>query len=163
MSREDREKLTDRIAKTDYVFRRKVDSFEEAYPTIAKLHVEVTESQIGHGSSQCTRTFTERDFQHAVNCSNPPCYGGGVEIGWIIHDMVRDKKTDHEELKRCQGYEGSPKGRRRIRNCFHSFRIKAHIEYKDNTTEDEQQTTQPVAGCRRQGAPQPGPCLTKKK
>ncbi len=52
-------------------------------------------------------------------------------MGEIIHAMVRDKKTDHEEERKCQGYEGSPKGRKRYRSCLHSFHIKAHIDYKD--------------------------------
>lgn len=142
MSREDREKLTDRINKTEYVFSQKVDSFEKAYPTIASLRVEVTESELGFGGSPRTWTFTERNFRHAVNCSNSLCYGGGVEIGWIIHDMAREKKTDHEEVKMCQGYEGSPKGKRRYRSCVHSFRIKAHVEYKAEPKPNQEKDTQ---------------------
>ena len=107
MSRDKREKLTDRINKSEYVFSRKVDSFEEAYPTITSLRVEVTEEEIGLSSASRTWTFTEKNFIHAVNCSNSMCYGGGVEIGWMIHDMARNKQTDHEEIKRCEGYEGS--------------------------------------------------------
>jgi len=141
MSRKDREKLTDRINKTSYVFSRKVDSFEEAYPTIASLRVEVTESDLGFGRSPRTWPFTERNFQHAVNCSNPMCYGGGVEIGWMIHDMARNKETDREESKMCQGYEGSPKGRKRYRSCLHSFRIKVHVKYKEEGDSREQENT----------------------
>lgn len=136
MSRDKREKLTDRINKSEYVFSRKVDSFEEAYPTIASLRVEVTEEEIGLSSASRTWTFTEKNFIHAVNCSNSMCYGGGVEIGWMIHDMARNKQTDHEEIKRCEGYEGSPKGRRRYRSCLHAFHIKAHVEYKEDNRKE---------------------------
>lgn len=133
MSR-DREKLTERINNTDYVFSKKVNSFQEAYPTIASLRIEVTESSFGFGSSSRTWTFTEANFRHAINCSNSMCYGDGVELGWMLHDMVRKKQIQHEERKGCQGYEGSPKGRRRYRSCLHSFQIKAQVEYKKRTT-----------------------------
>ena len=131
MARENREKLTDVINITNYVFSRKVDSFTEAYPTIAKLRVEVTESDLGVDKPKYTRTFTEGNFSHAVNCHNSLCYRGGVELGWIIHDMVRNKQTDLEETKLCQGYEGSPKGKSRYGSCLHMFHIKALVEYKD--------------------------------
>lgn len=96
--------------------------------------------ELGFRGSPRTWTFTERNFRHAVNCSNSPCYGGGVEIGWIIHDMARTEQADREETKMCQGCEGSPKGRRRYRSCLHSFHIKAHVEYK-NGGEGQQETT----------------------
>lgn len=138
MGRNNREKLTDRINQTNHVFSRKVDSFAEAYPTIASLRVEVTEeSGIGWGRSDSKWVFTEQNFRHAVNCSNTMCYGGGVEIGWLIHDMARNKETDREENKKCQGYEGSPKGRRRHRSCMNMFQIKAHVEYKDGAVDKE--------------------------
>lgn len=133
MSRDDREKLTDRINNTQYVFSKKVDSFQEAYPTIASLRIEITEQEFGLGSSSQTTSFSEKDFRHAVNCSNSSCSGGGVELGWILHDMARDKQAEYEGTKKCQGYEGSPKGRRRYRSCTHSFQIKIHAEHKSDS------------------------------
>ena len=136
----DREKLTDIINNTDYVFSQKKSKFYEAYPSIAKLHVEVYEATMGLGSETREWVLTEENFRHAVNCSNSVCYGGGIEIGWFIHDMVRDKATDRELRQKCKGYEGSPKGRKRYRSCFHSFHIKAHIEYKEGDKKEEKKT-----------------------
>ncbi len=138
MGRNDREKLTDRINSSNYVFSRKVNSFEEAYPTVVSLRVEVTERDVGLGGSSQSWTLTEKNFNHALNCSNPRCYGGGVEIGWIIHDMARDRRTDLEETKKCQGYEGSPKGMKRYRSCLHSFHIRAHVEYKNEIKKSDE-------------------------
>jgi len=131
MGKDDREKLTDIIKNTDHVFSQKVSTFSEAYPSIAKLHVEISEAAMGFGSETRQLVLTEDNFRHAVNCSNPVCYGGGIEIGWIIHNMVSKKESDHEERQKCKGYEGSPKGRRRYRSCIHSFHVKAHVEYKE--------------------------------
>jgi hypothetical protein len=134
--------LTDRLNKTEPVFSRKVNSFQEAYPTVASLRAEVSESEIGLGGSRGSWTFTEHNFQHAVNCSNSVCYGGGVELGWILHDMVRSRKTEHEETKMCQGYEGSPKGRRRYRRCLNTFHIKIHVVYRDDEESEKTESTQ---------------------
>lgn len=111
MSRRDREKLTDVIKKWGYVFSPRAASFQEAYPTIAQLRVEVTEDQTLMGGSARRWTITESHFRHTVDCSNPLCYRGGVTIGWMIHDMAYSKETNREETKRCEGYEGSPQGK----------------------------------------------------
>ncbi len=47
MGRDDRQKLSDVVNNTDYLFKKKVNSFEEAYPSIASLQVEVTETSLG--------------------------------------------------------------------------------------------------------------------
>lgn len=44
--------------------------------------------------------------------------------------MVSKKQTDLETVAICQGYEGSPKGKRRYRSCINSFKVKVHITYK---------------------------------
>jgi hypothetical protein len=137
MGREDREKLTDVISKSQFLFSKKVDTFHEAYPTIAKLHVEVSEKELGSSGLARRLTFTEQHFQHAVNCSNPVCYRGGVQVGWLIHDMVRNKETDREETKSCEGYEGSPKGRKRYRTCLHRFTVKAHVDYREDASAEQ--------------------------
>lgn len=124
------EKLTDVLNKSEPLLGGKINSFAEAYPTISKLRVEITESEMVWPKEHGSWVMTERDFRHAINCSNPVCHGGGIELGWIIHDMASRKLTSHEETRRCRGYEGSPKGRRRDRSCLHVFSVKATVEYK---------------------------------
>ena len=123
-----REKASEVIGKTNYVFAKKVDSFAEAYPTIARLRVEVAEYSGPWDRDKAPWVITETDFRHAVDCSNQLCYGGGVEVGWIIHDMVRQHLTEFEISKPCRGYEGTAK--RRDRSCVHTFTVKATIVYK---------------------------------
>ncbi len=45
--------------------------------------------------------------------------------------MIRNKQAELETYKMCQGYEGSPKGRRRYRSYVNSFDIKVTIKYKE--------------------------------
>jgi len=35
-----------------------------------------------------------------------------------------------ETLKLCQGYEGSPKGKKYYKKCLNQFKIKVSIKYK---------------------------------
>jgi hypothetical protein len=127
-----RMKARDVFRTTDYPFAQKV-SFEEAFPQITALSVEVDED--GNGVVKSTYMSTKQHYdkescQKFVDCSNRLCYNGGVDIGSIIRKMVRDHTTDHEVTKFCQGYEGSPKGRKRYRPCTNGFDIKVKITYK---------------------------------
>ncbi len=128
MARDDREKLSNRISKGGYVFGHRIASFAEAFPTIASLQLEVADKQMGDQEAR-RHVITERAFRSIIDCSNPLCYGGGVDVGPIIHELVAQGKTDDERSVMCRGYEGSPKGRKKYRSCMHIFRIRTHIEY----------------------------------
>jgi hypothetical protein len=42
---------------------------------------------------------------------------------------LSEQKTEREFSKMCKGDEGSPKGRRKYRNCANFFKLKINIEY----------------------------------
>ena len=65
-----------------------------------------------------------------INCSNPLCYGGGINIGNILRQMVREKQVSFENSEVCRGNEGSPKGKRVYRKCLNLFRVSIKIKYK---------------------------------
>lgn len=129
MSSRNHQKASDVFRETDFLFG-KTSSFERAFPNILELSVEV-EEQNSNGSPIRTRRIDHRDMSEYVDCSNRFCYNGGVSVGRIIRNMVGSKATRHEtELLICQGYEGSPKGRRRYRSCLHAFRVVAEVKYR---------------------------------
>lgn len=130
MGQKDRMKASDVFRETEYAFGEKVP-FEKAFPEIKDLKVEVEES-----TSRVAQPFKQswhgkENLGKYIDCSNEFCYNGGFSIGEILREMVRNKKSDMKTERICQGYEGSPKGRRRYRSCMHFFRIKVHIEYKE--------------------------------
>ena len=135
MGRNDRKKASDVFRDTNYVFSRKV-SFKEAFPEIASLSIVVEED--GHGVREWNRVrHYGMNVGEFVDCSNSLCYNGGFSIGEILREMVRKKETHKEETAICKGYEGSPKGRRKYRNCINSFDITVDITYKEESeTED---------------------------
>ena len=126
-------KAQDVFNQTNYVFSTK-GKFEDVFPMIADITVTVKEDGYGVSPSFNTRTYTKAVGEY-VNCSNPSCYNGGVSVGSIIRDMVRSKSTHAEEHRICQGYEGSPKGRRRYRSCINFFNVTIDIKYKEDNGE----------------------------
>lgn len=134
-----RDKLTDRINAAEYLFKTKTSSFNEAYPTVISLTFDIVESSHTFGSSSKKWTLTEANFQHAINCSNAGCYSGGVELGIILEDMVHNKQSQYENNIICQGYEGSPKGRRQYGRCNRSFHIKALVVFKEDSIKSNPQ------------------------
>ncbi len=133
--RNDRMKASDVFREKEFIFTRKV-SFDEAFPEIEKIVIEVEERGDGvnlSGFCDSRRIYKNPNLPgEYIDCSNPLCYSGGVRIGSIIHEMVRARSTERVgSTSFCQGYEGSPKGRRRYRKCTNSFKVKVSITYKE--------------------------------
>ncbi|MBC8492913.1 MAG: hypothetical protein H8D43_03930 [Chloroflexi bacterium] len=127
-----RKKASDIFRETEYRFAKKTPFFEEAFPQIEDLRVEVTESDDMLEGGGCVRVYTIKDPPgEYIDCSNPLCYNGGFSIGPILRDMVRKGETERETTKRCQGYEGSPKGRRKYKLCWIWFKIKVFVKYRN--------------------------------
>lgn len=129
-SRDRRPKASEIFQRSNLAFARKV-GFQEAFPDIEHVSVEVQIHSLGGSPSEADKTtYTEATLGEYVDCTNPLCYRGGVSIGGLIREMVRSKATALETTKKCQGYEGSAGGRRKYRECFTIFQIKISIRYK---------------------------------
>jgi len=133
-SRDHRKKASEIHRETTYVFSSKV-SFAEAFPQIAHVRIEVTETGEGVYAEFQPSVHTEQSMGEFVDCSNSLCYGGGFSVGSLLRDMASKRETHREARFRCSGYEGSPKGRQKYRDCWNRFDVKADIEYKDNESQ----------------------------
>jgi len=132
MSIKDRKKASDVFREWRPVFGEK-SSFKEAFPEIDDLKIECKET--GHlGSVFNNETSHYYSIENPpgeyIDCSNPLCYNGGFSIGRVLREMIRNKEMEKEGSEICKGYEGSPKGRRRYRNCLNFFKYKVKIKYK---------------------------------
>jgi hypothetical protein len=128
-----RQKASDVFQQTNYLFP-KTDKFDVAFPTIDEIAVEATES--GDGIDE----FTRRQIYNKkylpgkfIDCHNPRCYNGGFDIGSLIRRMESDGETERKVKEKCQGYEGSPKGRIKYRECLNFFDITVKIKYKNGS------------------------------
>ena len=135
--RDQRMKASDVFRESEFVFSRKV-SFDEAFPEIEDVVIEVTEKGTGvrhRGPDDPKHIYRKPHLPgEYVDCSNSLCYNGGVSVGSIIRDMVREHATERETSEVCRGYEGSPKGRRKYRKCMNFFQVKIGITYKEQAT-----------------------------
>ena len=129
-------KLSDVEAQKVYPFRQSVNSFLEAHPTVASIRVEVR--PVGEGfepyrnQTECVEVYTENSVPAIMNCQNPRCYGGGLELDYLIRwSVVEAKQTAYETTISCRGYEGSPKGRRKDGPCDTYFKLKISVTYKE--------------------------------
>lgn len=97
------------------------------YPTIASLQLEVIEDEGGIGKKYPVH-FTERQFSAVLDCHNQLCYGGGADIGRLLHRLADEKRSVIDESLPCSGYEGTKT--RRDRSCTNRFSVKGTITYK---------------------------------
>lgn len=106
-------------------------TFDEAFPEIKDFRAEV-EWMSAHKERSSRAVYTKETCSgEYINCSNPLCYNGGFSLGRMLRNMVHCKQTHYEDSGQCQGYEGSPKGRRRYGPCFSFWNVKIDVEYKE--------------------------------
>jgi hypothetical protein len=130
MSLRDRQKASDVFGNAEFLFARKV-SFSDAFPAIEDLKVVVEHlGYCGVHEWNRVRRYSSKEVGEFVDCTNPLCYNGGFSVGSLIRGMIPEKKTHLEATESCQGYEGSPKGRRRYRDCTNVFKVTIDIKYK---------------------------------
>ncbi|MDE2823841.1 MAG: hypothetical protein OXK79_10090 [Chloroflexota bacterium] len=130
MPRNKRQKASDVFRETNFVFATK-SGFDQAFPEITTVSGTVEEDGDGVSDWRRTRHISENTGEY-FDCSNPLCYNGGFSLGGILRAMVATRATHKEDTLFCQGYEGSPKGRRRYRDCMNSFRVTVDIQYRDS-------------------------------
>jgi hypothetical protein len=111
--------------------------FDEAYPTIDDITVEFKENgYMLHPHQKRSGSFSKENLVPSMPCSNVSCKQGGFSLEPVIRNMVRNKQTTLEETVGCKGHEGSPKGRRRGRDCMNHVELKISIKYKENQSHE---------------------------
>lgn len=131
---EKRMKLSDVEAEKVYPFRQP-GTFAQAFPTVQSVRVEVRPNGEGFEPFMAERervdVYTENTLAPIINCRNPRCYGGGLDLGYLLRwGVVEGKRTEFEDTILCKGYEGSPKGRKKDGPCDTYFKVKIQVTYK---------------------------------
>ena len=129
-------KLSDVEAQKTYFLPRTPTTFENAFPTVETMRVEVRPEGEGfrpfHGQQEWIETYVNGQIPTIINCRNPRCYGGGLNLGYELRwAIVEAKRTEFEHVYFCDGYEGSPKGRKKYGDCDTRFKVKITVKYKD--------------------------------
>jgi hypothetical protein len=105
-------------------------SFSEAFPTVKKLRLVVTQYDVMEST---TDEYLHFSLPPQIRCSNPICQQGGYELQTYLFALVDSKITKREWTEQCNGHEGSPKGRRKGETCCNYSKFTLSIEYKDES------------------------------
>jgi len=128
-------KLSDVEANKTYPFRGPATTFKKAYPSVESIRVEVRPQGEGfeplYEEREWLDVYDENSFVSIIDCRNPRCYGGGLDLDRLIRGrVVEANRTEYEDVISCKGYEGSPKGRRKEGPCETRFKLKIRVKYK---------------------------------
>lgn len=132
MPKDKRMKASDVFDQSQHLFG-KTSSFAKAFPQIEDIKVEIKETGEGvpRWREESFDIYTLNNLPgEYVDCSNPLCYNGGFRLGQILRLMSSNNQTDYQETQLCQGYEGSPKGRKKYDECSNMFEVKIAVKYK---------------------------------
>lgn len=109
-------------------------TFSQAFPHIGQFKIEVDQGDAVWGEAvpgYFSSVFTaNHPPPPVIGCSNRLCQQGGLRIEALIPGPASEYPYSYENIFRCNGHEGSPKGRRIGRSCMNSFRVKMHFEAK---------------------------------
>jgi hypothetical protein len=130
-------------ATKDYPFRQAASGIKASYPEVENIRVEVRPSGVGfepfQPGGERLEVYTQDNFRPIINCRNPRCYNGGLELDCLVRwAVVEAGRTEYETEMSCGGYEGSPKGRRKDGPCYTSFKVKITAAYKAEANRADQ-------------------------
>jgi hypothetical protein len=98
----------------------------EAFPGVISVDLHVSQDPNGYyrrSAGQNTNYFTLQSLSRHVDCLNPRCNQGGLDL----QNIVRFFESGEYDFW-CRGHEGTPKGRKVGDSCDNRFSISLKIE-----------------------------------
>ena len=100
--------------------------FRELNPKVEELMVKVLEE--GRGAGQRPEWQTLGSVTR-LDCHNPLCQRGGVDLHHTLREMVATRRTELENVEMCCGIErGGPSAA--PRHCLNRFVFRISLVYK---------------------------------
>jgi hypothetical protein len=99
----------------------------EYCPTIERISMEV----LKEGSSNPRRYVDDSIRDMMFFCSNPKCTKPPIVMDSYLYKMIEQKQTHSEVWEACDGFEPSPKWRKKT-PCNQLFKITVDIVFKNN-------------------------------
>ena len=97
----------------------------EVYPQIQHISMEVERE----GERGARRYDDDSISDWMFICDNQKCTNPGITMESLLHQMIEERKTHDNFYRPCDGFEPSPKWRRK-KPCDQVFRITVDIEFK---------------------------------
>jgi hypothetical protein len=99
---------------------------EAAFPGTKALVVKVVQDPHGmycREPWQRESTYSKANLPRYVQCRNPQCRQGGVDLQQVVLFCGEGEHRFH-----CNGHEGSPQGRRKGDLCDNSFEVTVSLK-----------------------------------
>lgn len=136
MSRQRNMKLSDVYAQPG-PFSGQPTTFAALYPSIEAIRVEIDLDGVGSYGGGHKFVLDKTTMRPVFDCPNTSCTRGGIRLDTHISSMVSAGETSKEVNLKCEGYEGSPKGKKFYRTCLNWFKVKISIQYKQEDKSSE--------------------------
>ena len=100
--------------------------FKELNPKVEELVVKVLEEGKGVGPTPAWQTLGSVT---QLDCHNPLCQRGGVDLNHTLREMVAARRAELENVKMCRGVEG---GGPSVppRHCLNRFAFRISLTYQ---------------------------------
>lgn len=105
--------------------------FEDVFPEIRAMRIEITETRLPFGLNAVRVYTTENPPGEHIPCQAHLCCGGGLDLGHLLLRLVRRRTRTLDAVVACKGYKGSPKGHRRYGPCSNSFGLRIVLGFRD--------------------------------
>lgn len=131
-----KEKLSDKVARGDFVFRRPARAgetprtFADIYPQLASLDITVREVDGSRASRVVDHLSVSSTPGQVIDCRNPSCKGGGLFLDSDIDKAIRQALPTIDVSVKCRGVT---RQRPRLVSCEHTFKIAGTMSYKAAT------------------------------
>lgn len=104
-------------------------------PTIKNQYTQIKEASIEvvNERARSSRRFNRDDTVILICCPNHKCTNPGIDVPRFLQEMLDNRQTHHEYYHFCDGFEPSPKWRKKT-PCTESFRVTIDIVLKNNET-----------------------------
>lgn len=102
-------------------FLGETDDREKAFADFKTIDLTIIQDpfeQYATSEWQRTRRFTKADLPRRLECLNPRCQQGGLDLQQIVEFWASGKHHFS-----CNGHEGTPQGRRVGQACDNSFEV----------------------------------------
>jgi hypothetical protein len=109
--------------------RKNLIAIDGTLDGVARLQISVQEK--GTDASPFELRILHRDaVREHVDCGNPTCYNGGISLGDLLREMVRNRQENFIGTSFCTGQEGDPEESGPHPSCPTRFEIEATLRFR---------------------------------
>ena len=68
--------------------------------------------------------------RESVPCHNPLCNNGGLALGELLRELIRDRQTDYLGTNYCRGQEGDLEVPESLKSCQTRYEVQVTLRFR---------------------------------